>query len=115
MVAHGDDALFIMHQPLTFSQRNNIVQLVARLRLPAIYGSREAVESGGLVSYAVSVGATHRRAAFIVDKILHGTRTTDLPIEQPTNFEFVINLKTAEALDLKVPQSVRLRADQVID
>ena len=115
MVAHGDDALFIMHQPLTFSQRNNIVQLVARLRLPAIYGSREAVESGGLVSYSVSVGATHRRAAFIVDKILHGTRTTDLPIEQPTNFEFVINLKTAEALDLKVPQSVRLRADQVID
>jgi putative ABC transport system substrate-binding protein len=115
MVRRGADALFIMHQPLTFAQRNNIVQIVARLRLPAVYGSREAVESGGLVSYAVSVGATHRRAAFIVDKVLHGSKTTDLPFEQPTNFEFVLNLKTAEALDLKVPQSVRLRADRVIE
>jgi putative ABC transport system substrate-binding protein len=115
MTGRGADALFIMHQPLTFLQRDNIVQLVARLRLPAIYGSREAVEVGGLVSYAVSVRATFRRAAFIVDKVLHGTKTTDLPMEQPTNFELVLNLKTAEALGLKVPQSVRLQADQVID
>jgi putative ABC transport system substrate-binding protein len=67
------------------------------------------------VSYAVSVDATFRRAAFIVDKVLHGTKTTDLPVEQPTNFELVLNLKTAKALGLRVPQSVRLQADQVID
>ena len=115
MAGRGADALLMMHQPLPFIQRENIVQLVARLRLPAIYGSREAVEAGGLVSYAVSVSATFRRAAFIVDKVLHGTKTTDLPIEQPTNFELVLNLKTAGALHLKVPQSVRLRADQVIE
>jgi putative ABC transport system substrate-binding protein len=115
MTGRGADALLIMHQPLTFVQRDSIVQLVSRLRLPAIYGSREAVELGGLVSYAVSVDATFRRAAFIVDKVLHGTKTTDLPVEQPTNFELVLNLKTAKALGLRVPQSVRLQADQVID
>ncbi len=110
----GANALLVMHQPFTFEQRERIVSLVARLRLPAMYGSREAVELGGLISYAVSVADVHRRAAFFVDRVLHGAKPADLPVEQPTKFELAINLKTAWALGVTIPQSLLLRADEVI-
>ena len=115
IAARKVDAVLVMHQPLTYEQRNTIIRTVARLRLPAMYGSREAVEAGGLASYAANVGDTFRRAAFFVDRILRGSRTTDLPFEQPTNFELALNVKTAKALHLSIPTSLRLRADRVID
>ena len=111
----GADAFIVMHQPFTFVHREHIVKGVAGLRLPAMYGSREAVELGGLISYAVSVPDTFRRAAFFVDKLLHGAKPGDLPFEQPTVFQLVINLTTAKALGLTVPSSLMLRADQVIE
>lgn len=115
MQRRGADAFLVMHQPFTFDHRERIVNLVARLRLPAMYGSREAVELGGLISYAASVADTFRRAAYFVDKVLHGGKPRDLPVEQPTKFELVVNLKAAKALGLTVPSSLLLRADQVIE
>jgi putative tryptophan/tyrosine transport system substrate-binding protein len=110
----GADSLLVMHQPFTFEQRERIVGTVARIRTPAMYGSREAVELGGLISYAASVADTMRRSAYFVDKVLHGAKPADLPVEQPTNFELVINLKTAKVLGLTIAPSLRLRADEVI-
>ena len=115
MKRRGADAFLVMHQPLTFVHREHIVNAVARLRLPAMYGSQEAVELGGLISYAVSVPAVFRRAAVFVDKVLRGAKPGDLPIEQPTKFELVINLKTAKALGLTIPPSLLQRADSVIE
>jgi putative ABC transport system substrate-binding protein len=115
MQRRGADAFLVMHQPFTFDERERIVSLVARLKLPAIYGSREAVESGGLISYAVSIAETFGRAAFFVDRVLNGAKPADLPVEQPTMFELVVNLKTARALGLTVPSSLLLRADHAIE
>ena len=115
MKRRGADGFLVMHQPFTWVHREHIVNIVARLRLPAMYGSQEAVELGGLISYAASVPDVFRRAAVFVDKILKGARPADLPVEQPTKFELVINLKTAKALGLTIPQSLLQRADQVIE
>ncbi len=115
MRRRGADAFLVMHQPFTFEHREHIVKVVARLRLPAMYGSREAVELGGLISYAVSVADVFRRAAFFVDRILHGVKPADLPVEQPTSFELAINLKTARSLGLTIPPSLLLRAERVIE
>jgi putative tryptophan/tyrosine transport system substrate-binding protein len=105
-----------MHQPFTFVHREHIVNAVAQLGLPAIYGSREAVELGGLVSYAASVPDTFRRAAYFTDKLLRaGSKPGDLPIDQPTKFELVVNSKTAKLLGLRIPPSLLLRADSVIE
>jgi putative ABC transport system substrate-binding protein len=104
-----------MHQPLTFVNREEIVNAVARLRLPTMYGSQEAVKLGGLMSYAVSVPDVFRRSAFLVDKILHGVKPADLPVEQPTSFQLAINLKTAKALGLAIPPSLLARAEQVVE
>jgi putative ABC transport system substrate-binding protein len=93
---------------------HDIVSLAAKHRLPAIYVLREAVAIGGLISYGVSVPDIWRRAATYVDRILKGTPPGDLPVEQPTTYELVINMKTAKALGLTIPASVILRADQVI-
>ena len=101
------DGLFILH-------RTRLADLAARSRLPAIYGYREHVEAGGLMSYGSSLRDLWRRAATYVDKILKGAKPADLPVEQPTKFELVVNLKTAKALGLTIPQSVLVRADEVI-
>ena len=92
-----------------------VVDLAAKNRLPAIYAFREAVESGGLMAYGASLADLFRGAATQVDKILKGAKPADLPVEQPTKFELVINLKTAKALGLTIPRSFLLRADQVIE
>ena len=94
--------------------QQTIVDLVARKRLPAAYPAREFVEAGGLMAYALSYPDLYFRFARFVDKIFKGAKPGDLPIEQPTKFELVINLKTAKALGLTIPQSLLLRVDEVL-
>ena len=107
-------AVYVLADVITFIYRTRLVELAARNRLPAIFTSRRAVEAGGLMSYGPDVGEMFRRAAAYVDRILKGARPGDLAIEQPKKFELVINLRTARALGLAVPESLRKRADQVI-
>jgi len=107
-------ALLVLTQPFAFVHAGRIADLAARSRLPAIYPFRECVEAGGLMAYAANAPEMFRRAATYVDKILKGAKPADLPVEQPTKFELVINLKTAKALGLTIPQSLLLRADEVI-
>ena len=95
--------------------RAEVVALAASRRLPAVYSFRQFPDSGGLMSYGANVYGIHRRSAAFVDKILKGAKPGDLPIEQPTKFELVINLKTAKALGLTIPQAILLRADHVIE
>ena len=97
-----------------FANRTRLVALAAEHRMPVIYGVKEYVEAGGLIAYGVDLGDSARRAATYVDKILKGARAGDLPIEQPTKFELVVNLNTAKALGLAIPTSLLLRADKVI-
>jgi len=108
------DALVVMPTPMLFEARSEIVSRAAKHGLPAIYAWRDAVDAGGLASYATNFPAMYRRAAGYVDKILKGAKPAELPIEQPTQFEFVINLKAAKALGLSVPDSLLQRADEVL-
>jgi putative ABC transport system substrate-binding protein len=108
------DALMILDDPLLFQYRASIVDFAAKRRLPAMHPFRESVEAGGLIAYSVNLAELNRRAAEYVDKILKGAKPADLPIEQPTKFELVINLKTAKALGLTIPPSLLGRADEVI-
>ena len=110
----GVGALFIIADGMFFTERARIVHLAASYRLPAAYPEREYVEAGGLMSYGPNLSNNFRRAAAYVDKILKGAKPADLPVEQPTKFELVINMKTAKALGLTIPQSLLLRADEVI-
>ena len=103
-----------MEDPLAVTQRARIVDLAAKNRLPAMYFAREFVEAGGLMSYGPSFADMYHRAATYVDKILRGARPADLPVEQPTRFELVINLKTAKALGITFPRSVLNLADEAI-
>ncbi len=107
-------AMVVLADPLTVGHRVQIVELAARHRLPGIYFWKEFVEAGGLMSYGASFPEMWRRAAEYVDKILKGAKPADLSVEQPTRFELVINLKAAKALGLTFPQSILIRADQVI-
>jgi len=107
-------ALLVLTDSVFVGERRRIVDLAARSRLPALYSQREFVADGGLVSYGPSLTEMFRRAATPVDKLLRGTKAGDIPVEQPTKFELVINLKTAKALGLTIPQSPLLRADEVI-
>ncbi|MFN0182365.1 MAG: ABC transporter substrate-binding protein [Aquabacterium sp.] len=108
------DALWFAGTTVNSRLRERIVQRVARERLPAIYSSRPFVDGGGLMSYAVSRADMNRRAAIYIDKVLRGTKVGDLPVELPTRFELVINLRTAAALGLKIPPDLLLQADEVI-
>jgi putative tryptophan/tyrosine transport system substrate-binding protein len=108
------DAFITTVEPFTEGHRQRIVDFAAQQRLPAIYEDREFVDAGGLMAYGPGLAANYRRAAAYVDKILKGARPADLPVEQPTTFEFVINLRTAKALGLMIPRSVLARADEVI-
>ncbi|MGH7346886.1 MAG: ABC transporter substrate-binding protein [Candidatus Rokuibacteriota bacterium] len=108
------DALVVGMDGVTQANRRAIVELAAKHRLPAVYGSKEFVDDGGLISYGVSYPHLYRRAATLVDKIFKGAKPGDLPVEQPTTFELVINLKTSTALGLSIPPSMLHRADRVI-
>jgi putative ABC transport system substrate-binding protein len=101
--------------PFLFTNRSHITQLAAKHRVPAIYGFRGFADVGGLMSYGLNLPDVWRRAATYVDKVLKGAKPADLPVEQPTKFEFILNLKTAKALGLTIPSSLLLRADQIIE
>ena len=108
------EALVVFPDGMFLAQTPLIIALAARSRLPAMYGVREYTEAGGLMAYGANLSDMHRLGATYVDKILRGAKPADLPVEQPTKFELVINLKTAKALGLTIPQSLLQRADEVI-
>ena len=108
------DALAVTPSPFFSAHQTRITQLAAKSRLPAIYSQGEYANAGGLMSYGPDVVYQHYRAAYFVDKILKGAKPADLPVEQPTKFEFVINLKTAKQIGLTIPPNVLARADRVI-
>ena len=108
------DALIALHNPFLLAHGAQIFEFAAKSRLPAMYGFRSWVEAGGLMSYSSSFDGAFRRAAYYVDRILKGAKPAELPVEQPREFEFVMNLKTAQALGLTIPQSVLLQATEVI-
>ena len=107
-------AFIVLRNPVTGAHRNHIMDIAAKSRLPAIYANREWVDAGGLMFYGANIPDNWRRAAYLVDKILKGAKPADLPIEQPTKFELVINQKTAKQIGLAIPQNVLARADKVI-
>jgi len=108
------DVVLVVSSPMLYGQRSTIIESMAKLRLPAVYDNRTWVEAGGLLSYGTSWPDLIRRSAYYVDRIIKGAKPADLPVEQPTKFELVINLKTAKALGITIPQSLLLRADEVI-
>ena len=109
------DALLTIVDPFTLQHRKRIVDFAAERRLPAIYEAGEFVETGGLISYGPNLLIIEQRAAEYVDKIFKGTKPADLPVEQPSKFEMLINMKTANALGLSIPPSIMLRADRVVE
>jgi putative ABC transport system substrate-binding protein len=111
----GADALYVVPDPLTNAHRGRIITLAQDARLPTIWYWREHIEAGGLMSYGASQPHLFRRAADYVDKILRGAKPADLPVEQPTKFDFIINLTTAKVLGLEVPPTLLARADEVIE
>src|SRR5439155_15403485 len=108
------DGLYVAGSPLLNNNQKRIVGFALKSRLPSMYDTREAVDAGGLMSYGADIADSYRRVAYYVDKILKGTKPADLPVEQPTKFELMINLKTAKQIGLTIPQRVLGRADRVI-
>jgi putative ABC transport system substrate-binding protein len=115
MAQKRTDSLYVVGESFTMFHRATIAQLAAKHRLPAVYAFREFVDEGGLVAYGPNLIEMVRAGAGFVNRILRGAKPADLPVEQPTRFELVINLKTAKALGLTIPPSLLLRADQVIE
>jgi len=115
VVQHRAGAFTLLTDPMLYSQRSRIVKLVAEHPLPAMYPQPEFAEAGGLISYGQNSRETFRRSAIYVDRILKGTKPGDLPVEQPSKFEMVVNLKTAKTLGVTIPQSILVRADRVIE
>ena len=115
MIKARAEALLVRSHPFINTHTRRIVELAAQSRLPAVYPYREAAAAGGLMGYGVNLADNFRRVGFYVDKIFKGANPGDLPVEQPTKFELVINLKTAKALGLTIPPSLLMRADQVIE
>jgi len=111
----GAEAIYVCTDPLVLAHRARINTLALAARLPTIYGPREHVEAGGLMSYGANFPDLFRRAADLVDKILRGAKPGDIPVEQPTKFDLVVNLTTAKALGLEIPPSLLARADEVIE
>ena len=109
------EAVLVVHSPMPFQERAGIAALALKHRMPTVHGASEYVDAGGLLSYAPNYPNLFRRAAVYVDKILKGAKPGDLPIEQPTKFELVINKKTAKALGITIPQAVLLRTERVIE
>jgi putative tryptophan/tyrosine transport system substrate-binding protein len=108
-------ALIVLQDAILFSQHARIVAMAAASRLPTLFSEKQVVEAGGLMSYGASIPANFRRVAFYIDKIFRGANAADLPVELPTTFELVINLKTAKALGLTVPDKLVSTADAVIE
>jgi putative ABC transport system substrate-binding protein len=115
MTREGLGGFLVIASPLSFSQRVPLAELALKHRLPGMFGSRENVEAGGLMSYGADYNDLHRRAALYIDKILKGAKPADLPVEQASKYELVINLKTAKALGLEIPPTLLGRADEVIE
>ena len=115
MTKERAEAVLVLADPMTFFHRTRLADLAAKRRLPAMYGVKGYTEAGGLMSYWAHQADLYRRVGSYVDRILKGAKPAELPIEQPTKFELVVNLKTAKALGLTIPQSVLLRADEVIN
>ena len=112
--ARGADVLLQLDDPLLLAHRSRLAELATRSHLPAMHGFKETAEAGGLMSYGANLQDLYRRSATYVDKILKGAKPADLPVEQPISFDFVINMRTAKALGLTIPQALQVRADQVI-
>jgi len=107
--------LIVFADPLTFTLRQRIVHAAAQRGLPTVTGAREFVDAGGMMSYGPSFPDMFRHAAMYVDKLLHGAKAADLPVEQPTRFELVVDMKAARSLGVTIPQSILVRADTVIE
>jgi ABC-type uncharacterized transport system substrate-binding protein len=114
MVKQRPDGVYVIAGRLVTSNRKQIVNFALKSRLPSVYPQREYVDAGGLMYYGADIANSYRRVAYFVDKILKGANPADLPVEQPTKFEFVINLKTAKQIGLNIPQTLLYRADKVI-
>ena len=108
------DGLYVLGGPLMSANQKRIVDFALKSRLPSMYGSREAVDAGGLMSYGADQADSYRRVAYFVDRILKGAKPADLPVEQPTKFELVINLKTAKQIGLTIPPELLARANRLI-
>jgi putative ABC transport system substrate-binding protein len=107
--------LLVLTGHIAFSNRQRITELATRYRLPAMFDLRPYVDAGGLISYGADLVDLWRQSARFIDKILKGAKPADLPVEQPTRFELIINLKTAKAIGLTIPPAMRLRVDEVIE
>jgi putative ABC transport system substrate-binding protein len=114
MTGEGAEACITLADAVLWNHRTRVVALTAQHRLPAMFPEREFADAGGLIAYGPSVPDGFRRAATYVDKILKGAKPADLPVEQPTKFELIINLKTAQALGLTIPPTLLFQADEVI-
>jgi len=114
LAADRPDLVLVIAEPFTIRHRTRIVDFLLQQRIPAMFEDRLFVELGGLMSYGPTISDSFRQAAGYVDKILRGTKPADLPVAQPTKFEFVVNQRTARAIGVKIPESVLLRADEVI-